>query len=146
MRIERVDVYCYELTYVHGRYVMSGGRVIETLPSTVVRVTTASGVEGFGEVCPLGPAYLAAHGAGARAALGALAPAVLGVEAGNLGAVNAAMDTALMGHGYAKSAIDTACWDAFGRSVGLPSATSSEAGSSKRSRSTSLCLSPRHRR
>lgn len=120
MRIARVDVYGYDLTYVHGRYVMSGGRVIETLPSTVVRVTTASGVEGYGEVCPLGPAYLPSHGAGARAALGALVPVVLGVEAGNLGAVNAAMDTALMGHGYAKSAIDTACWDAFGRSVDLP--------------------------
>jgi L-alanine-DL-glutamate epimerase-like enolase superfamily enzyme len=25
-----------------------------------------------------------------------------------------------MGHGYAKSAVDTACWDALGRSVGLP--------------------------
>lgn len=116
MRIARVDVYGYDLSYVHGRYVMSGGRVIETLPSTVVRVTTSSGVEGFGEVCPLGPAYLPSHGAGARAALGELAPAVLGVEAGNLGAVNAAMDTALMGHGYAKSAIDTACWGALGRS------------------------------
>ena len=58
MRIERVDVYGYDLSYVHGRYVMSGGRVIETLPSTVVRVTTEDGVEGFGEVCPLGPAYL----------------------------------------------------------------------------------------
>lgn len=120
MRIHRVDVYGYDLSYVHGRYAMSGGRVIETLPSTVVRVTTDGGVEGFGEVCPLGPAYLPSHGAGARAALGELAPAVLGVEVGNLGAVNAAMDTALMGHGYAKSAIDTACWDALGRAVGLP--------------------------
>jgi L-alanine-DL-glutamate epimerase-like enolase superfamily enzyme len=120
MRIERVDVYGYDLTYVHGRYVMSGGRVIDTLPSTVVRVTTTRGVEGFGEVCPLGPAYLPAHGAGARAALAELAPAVIGLEAGNLGAINAAMDRALMGHGYAKSAIDTACWDALGRSVDLP--------------------------
>ena len=25
-----------------------------------------------------------------------------------------------MGHGYAKSAIDTACWDAFGRAAGVP--------------------------
>ncbi len=116
----RVDVFGYDLSYVHGRYVMSGNRVIETLPTTVVRVTTADGVEGFGEVCPLGPAYLPAHGAGARAALRELAPAVLGIDAGNLGAVNAAMDRALMGHGYAKSAIDTACWDALGRSVGLP--------------------------
>ncbi len=120
MRIARVDVFGYDLTYVHGRYVMSGGRVIETLPSTVVRVTTESGLEGFGEVCPLGPAYLPAHGAGARTALGELAPAVLGLPAGNLAAVGAAMDRALMGHAYAKSAIDTACWDVLGRATGLP--------------------------
>jgi L-alanine-DL-glutamate epimerase-like enolase superfamily enzyme len=94
--------------------------VIETVPSTVVRVTTSEGVEGFGEVCPLGPAYLPAHAGGARAALRELAPAVLGLDAGNLAAVNAAMDQALMGHGYAKSPIDTACWDVLGRSVGLP--------------------------
>ncbi len=120
MKISRVDVYGYDLSYVHGRYVMSGGRVIETLPSTVVRVTTEDGVEGFGEVCPLGPAYLPSHGAGARAALGELAPAVIGLSVSSIGAVNAAMDRALMGHGYAKSAIDTACWDALGRTVGLP--------------------------
>jgi cis-L-3-hydroxyproline dehydratase len=118
--ITRVDVYGYDLSYVHGRYVMSGGRVIETLPSTVVRVTTDAGVEGYGEVCPLGPAYLPAHGAGARAALEALAPAVLGLPANNLGAVNRAMDRALMGHEYAKSAVDTACWDVLGRTTGFP--------------------------
>jgi L-alanine-DL-glutamate epimerase-like enolase superfamily enzyme len=120
MRIARVEVFGYDLTYVHGRYVMSGGRVIETLPSSVVRVTTEDGIEGFGEVCPLGPAYLPAHGEGARAALGVIAPAVVGLGVNNLGAVNAAMDRALMGHGYAKSAVDTACWDALGRTVGLP--------------------------
>jgi L-alanine-DL-glutamate epimerase-like enolase superfamily enzyme len=120
MRIARVDVYGYDLTYVHGRYVMSGGRVIESLPSTVVRVTTTDGVEGFGEVCPLGPAYLASHGAGARAALGALLRAVVGLSVSNLGAISQAMDRALMGHAYAKSAIDTACWDALGKHAGLP--------------------------
>ena len=40
MKIARVDVYGYDLTYVHGTYVMSAGRAIETLPSTVVRITT----------------------------------------------------------------------------------------------------------
>ena len=120
MRISRVDVYGYDLTYVHGRYVMSGGRVIETLPSTVVRVTTEGGVTGFGEVCPLGPAYLPSHGAGVRAALVELAPAVVGLSVASPAAVNAAMDRALMGHGDAKSAIDTACWDSLGRVVGLP--------------------------
>jgi cis-L-3-hydroxyproline dehydratase len=120
VRIVRVDLYVYELTYVHGRYVMSGGRSIEALSSTVVRVTTDEGVEGFGEVCPLGPAYLPAHAAGALAALAELAPAVVGLDAGNLGAVNAAMNTALLGHDYAKSAIDTACWDVLGRATGRP--------------------------
>jgi cis-L-3-hydroxyproline dehydratase len=105
---------------VHGRYVMSKGREITTLSSTVVEVVTASGVSGFGEVCPLGPAYLPGFAAGARAAIVELAPALLGVEVSNPAAVTAAMERALRGHGYAKSALDTACWDAFGRIVDQP--------------------------
>jgi len=120
VKITRVDVFGYDLTYVHGRYVMSGGRVVDTVPSTVVRVTTDEGLDGFGEVCPLGPAYLPAHADGARAALRQLAPSVLGIDATNLAAVNAAMDRALAGHGYAKSALDTACWDLLGKAAALP--------------------------
>ena len=33
---------------------MSSGRVVNVLPSTVVRISTRGGVEGFGESCPLG--------------------------------------------------------------------------------------------
>lgn len=122
-RIERVDVYGYDLTYVHGDYVMSSGRVVNRLASTVVRVTTRDGVAGFGEVCPLGPTYLAAHAGGARAALRELAPAVLGADATNLADVQGRMAGALRGHEYARSAIDVACWDAFGRITGQPVAT-----------------------
>lgn len=118
--IERVTVFGYELTYAHGDYVMSSGRVVNRLASTIVRVTTADGAEGFGEVCPLGTTYLPAHAEGARAALRVLAPAVLGAEATNLADVHRRMDGALRGHEYAKSAIDVACWDAFGRIVGQP--------------------------
>ncbi|HEY4331983.1 MAG TPA: mandelate racemase/muconate lactonizing enzyme family protein [Ilumatobacteraceae bacterium] len=107
-----------ELTYVHGQYVMSGGRVIDSLASTLVRVTTDTGIEGWGEVCPLGTTYLAAHAGGARAALALLAPAVVGLDPTNLAAVNDAMDLALMGHEYAKSPIDVACWDVTGRVLG----------------------------
>ena len=119
-RIAAVDVFSYRLTYVHGTYVMSGGREITELDSTVVRVTTADGVEGFGEVCPLGPAYLPGHAAGAVAALAEIAPAVVGLDVASSSAVNRAMDRALSGHAYAKSPLDIACWDAFGRTVGLP--------------------------
>jgi len=119
MHIARVDVFDYTLTYVHGQYVMSGGRVIASLPSTIVRVTTDSGIAGWGEVCPLGTTYLASHAGGARAALALLAPAVVGRDPMNLASVNDAMDAALMGHEYAKSPIDVACWDVMGRALGV---------------------------
>jgi cis-L-3-hydroxyproline dehydratase len=119
-RIARVEVFTYRLTYVHGTYVMSGGRDVSELESVVVRVTTDDGVEGFGEVCPLGPAYLPGHARGARAALEEVAPSMLGLDATNLGEIGHALDRALMGHAYAKSALDIACWDVLGKTVGRP--------------------------
>jgi L-alanine-DL-glutamate epimerase-like enolase superfamily enzyme len=88
-----------------------------------VRVTTRAGAEGFGEVCPLGSTYLPAFGEGARVALRELAPALIGADATNLADVHRRLDGRLRGHEYAKSALDVACWDAYGRIVGLPVAT-----------------------
>jgi L-alanine-DL-glutamate epimerase-like enolase superfamily enzyme len=118
--IAQVEVYGYDLTYAHGSYVMSEGRVLDTLPSTIVRVVTADGLAGYGEVCPLGTRYLPAFAEGARAALREIAPALIGVDATNLAAVGDAMDRALLGHGYAKSPVDVACWDILGRRAGMP--------------------------
>jgi len=118
--IDRIDVFGYELTYAHGDYVMSSGRVVNRLPSTLVRVTTRDGAEGFGEVCPLGSTYLPAFGEGARVAIRELAPALIGADATNLADVHRRLDDRLKGHEYAKSALDVACWDAFGRLVGKP--------------------------
>jgi L-alanine-DL-glutamate epimerase-like enolase superfamily enzyme len=118
--ITRIDLYSYELTYVGGEYVMSGGRVITSLESTVVKVTTSSGAIGWGETCPLGSNYLPAHAAGARAALTELGPHLPGLDAANPTAVSRAVDRVLLGHGYAKSALDIACWDVFGHVTGRP--------------------------
>ncbi|HET7119745.1 MAG TPA: mandelate racemase/muconate lactonizing enzyme family protein [Solirubrobacterales bacterium] len=118
--IARVDLYSYELSYVGGSYVMSGDRVITALSSTVARVATSDGLVGFGETCPLGPSYLPAHAGGARAGLEAVAPELLGQDAADPVGVGVAMDAALLGHGYAKSAIDIACWDIFGKATGRP--------------------------
>jgi L-alanine-DL-glutamate epimerase-like enolase superfamily enzyme len=123
MKITHLEIYGYDLRYIHGEYVMSGGRVIRTLPSTVVRVGTDEGVEGWGEVCPLGATYLPAFAEGARAALRAIAPALLGVDPHNLAQVQQRMDATLRGHAYAKSPIDVACWDILGQSAGQPIAT-----------------------
>src|SRR3972149_7500826 len=123
VRIERVEVYGYNLHYVHGEYVMSGGRVVRALPSTVVRVITDQGITGWGEVCPLGQTYLPAFAEGARTAIRELAPALLGADPRNLAQVNERMDGVLRGHGYAKSPLDVACWDILGKAAGLPLAT-----------------------
>src|SRR6478736_10532250 len=48
--IERVSVFGYDLTYAHGDYVMSAGRVVTVLPSPVVRITTRGGVERSGGI------------------------------------------------------------------------------------------------
>jgi len=123
MRITRVDIYRYDLHYVHGEYVMSGGRVVRSLPSTVVRISTDDGLIGWGEVCPLGPTYLPAFAGGARAALAELTPALIGADPRNLAQVHARMDVALAGHGYAKSPLDIACWDILGKATGQPVVT-----------------------
>lgn len=123
MKITGVDVWAHELTYVHGAYVMSGGRTVTTLSSTLVRVTADNGLSGWGEVCPLGTTYLPAHAEGARAALSLLAPAVIGLDPTNLAEINDAMDAALLGHAYAKSPIDVACWDLSGRALGVSVST-----------------------
>ena len=116
--IARIDLYSYELTYVGDEYVMSRGRVVTGLQSTVVRVTTSSGAVGWGETCPLGSNYLPAHAAGARAALAELAPQLLGCDAADPAAVSRAADHILAGHGYAKSALEIACWDVLGQITG----------------------------
>ncbi|WP_010101065.1 mandelate racemase/muconate lactonizing enzyme family protein [Verminephrobacter aporrectodeae] len=123
MKITRIDVYHFDLSYVHGVYTMSGGRNVSTLASTLVRVVADDGLEGWGEVCPLGSTYLPAHAGGARAALQLLAPALIGVDPTDLSAVNDAMDAALVGYAYAKSPLDVACWDLTGKAWGVSVAT-----------------------
>jgi cis-L-3-hydroxyproline dehydratase len=118
--IARIDLYTYELTYRYGTYVMSGGRVIESLTSTVVCVTTEDGAQGWAETCPLGTTYLPSHAKGAIAALHELSPALIGASVFNLTDVQHRMHGALSGHLYAKSALDVACWDAAATTLGRP--------------------------
>jgi L-alanine-DL-glutamate epimerase-like enolase superfamily enzyme len=120
MKITRIDVYGYRLTYAHGEYAMSGGRVADTQESTVVRVTTDEGIEGWGETCPLGGTYLPAFAGGARAGLALLAPVIVGLDPRELAAVHRAMKSVLRGSPEAKSAIDIACWDILAKAAGLP--------------------------
>ena len=118
VKITTIRVYQVDLPLVEGRYSWSEGKFVEVFDSTVVELITDDGLHGYGEVCPLGPFYLPAFGAGARAGVGELAASLLGRDPTAIGPINRLMDRALLGHPYVKSAIDMACWDLLGKATG----------------------------
>lgn len=120
MKIAGIKVYQVDLPLREGRYAWADGKYVDVFDSTVVQVQSDDGIDGYGEVCPLGPFYLPAFGPGARAGIGELAPHLLGQDPCQINKINQAMDVALLGHPYAKSAIDMACWDLAGKGLNQP--------------------------
>lgn len=123
MKITAIRAYQLDLPLHEGSYKWSGGNAVTVFDATVVAVDTDEGLTGWGEVCPLGPAYLPAYARGARTGIAELAPQLLGADPLALGQLNERMDSAMRGHPYVKSAIDVACWDLLGKASGLPVAT-----------------------
>ncbi len=120
MRIQRISAYQIDLPLAEGPYNWSGGNTVSVFDTTIVQVDTDTGLTGYGEVCPLGPAYLPAYAEGARTGIAEIGPALLGLDPTQLGVLNAEMDAALKGHPYVKSPIDIACWDILGQVAGMP--------------------------
>ncbi|MET2831199.1 mandelate racemase/muconate lactonizing enzyme family protein [Mesorhizobium shangrilense] len=120
LRIEKIDVFQVNLPYSGGVYLLSGGREYRGFDATIVRMTTQNGIEGWGESTPWGSTYIAAHARGVRSGLAEIAPSLIGLDPRRVDRINEAMDFALVGHEHAKTALDVACWDIFGKSVGMP--------------------------
>jgi len=123
MRITEISIYRVELPLHEGSYKWSGGNSVSVFDSTIVAVKTDAGITGFGEICPLGPAYLPAYATGARTGIAELAPHSLGHDPTELNVINGLMDQAMRGHPYVKSALDMACWDILGQASGQSVAT-----------------------
>ena len=123
MHITEISGYRVELPLHEGSYKWSGGNSVSVFDSTVVAIKTDAGITGFGEICPLGPAYLPAYAAGARTGIAELAPHLLGRDPTQLSLINHLMDQAMRGHPYVKSALDMACWDILGQASGQSVAT-----------------------
>ena len=120
MKIVRIELYQIDLPYSGGSYRLSGGRQYQSFDATLVRLVTDDGLDGWGESTPFGPNYIAAHALGVRAGIAELAPQLLGRDPRQVDRINEQMDLALVGHNHAKTPIDVACWDLFGKSVGMP--------------------------
>jgi cis-L-3-hydroxyproline dehydratase len=119
MRIVAVDV--FEKTYhvAPGPFTMSGHRVVSEQFATIVRVVADTGDFGWGEQCSFSPAYIPGHAAATQAVLPLLVTAIMGSDPRQVEKVHDMMDSAVVGHEYAKSALDIACWDLLGRATGL---------------------------
>ena len=120
MRIAKIELYKVDLPYSGGVYLLSGGRQYTSFDASIVRIVCDDGTEGWGESTPFGSTYIASHGQGTRAGIAEIAPVLLGRDPRQVDRINDAMDAALVGHNHAKTALDVACWDIFGKSVGLP--------------------------
>jgi L-alanine-DL-glutamate epimerase-like enolase superfamily enzyme len=119
VQIRRVDAYAVHYTHRHGPFTMSGGRVSTGQEGTLVRVEADNGVVGWGECCVISPDYAPGYAPATRAALGLLASALLGSDPRQPDVVYARLETTAKGYAEAKSALDMACWDAFGRFTGM---------------------------
>lgn len=122
MKITRIKVFAIPLPYA----TMGHSRLHSPevgLDDTVVSIETDTGIIGWGESCPLFRTYLPVLAGGLRAAVDTLAPFLIGKDPREVGAINGLMDRTLLGHGYAKAALDMACWDILGKATGLPLTT-----------------------
>ena len=118
MRITRLSLWRVPLTS-RVPYHMAEGKTCDTVESVVIAVDTDAGITGWGEVCPI-PRYLPAYAGGVAPALRELAPVLMGADPVGVGALMARAEAELIGHPYAKSALDIALWDITGRAAGLP--------------------------
>lgn len=120
MKISRVSVWSVPVPLTSPYFLTGGKQRFDALDSTLIRVETDEGVEGWGESCPWGHTYLPGHANGVRAGLKTILPFVLGADPRSIEHINRLMDSALPGHPYVKSGVDTACWDILGKVSGLP--------------------------
>jgi L-alanine-DL-glutamate epimerase-like enolase superfamily enzyme len=120
LQIKRIDIFQVDLPYSGGVYHLSRGRQYTSFGATIVRITTQNGIEGWGESTPFSSTFVAAHALGVRSGIAEIAPKLIGLDPRRVDRINEVMDAALVGHEHAKAALDIACWDIFGKFVGLP--------------------------
>lgn len=123
MKIVRIDLFQVKYMLLDKKYAWSRGHAVKDFLSSIVKVSTDEGIAGFGEVCPLGSAYMDAFARGLPGGIEEIGPLLLGQDPRQLHRVNAIMDRALTGHNSIKSPLDIACWDILGQAAGLPVCT-----------------------
>ena len=118
MKISKIDLFAVEIPIQTPKPYPN--RTYTAFDSTVVKLTTDTGLTGWGEVCPIGSTYQPEHALGVRAACYEIAPGLIGLDPTQIAVVHAKMNDWLMGSLNAKSAFDIACWDLAAKAVRKP--------------------------
>lgn len=117
MKITDIKVHKMSVPLVRPFRISLG--VITHAESCLVEVETDQGITGFGEGSP-GPLITGENMAGTMETIRILKEKLLGMDPRDLEAVYTVMNRAVAYAGTAKAAIDIACHDILGKSMGLP--------------------------
>lgn len=123
MKITQIDVYQLNYKLLFDEYSWSRGQAVTGFLSNVVKISTDEGITGYGEVCPLGSAYMTAYAKGVPSGIAEMGPALIGADPRQVNMIYDLMDNAMSGHNYIKSPVDNACWDILGKASGQPVCT-----------------------
>lgn len=114
--IEKLEAVPVSVPFNTDFEVAGGGT--EAPEHVLVRLHTTEGV-GLGEAAPK-PFFSSETCQSVLGAIDRLEDALIGVDATNLNRVHRTMSGTLKGNPFAKTAIDTACHDVWGRTLGVP--------------------------
>ncbi|MDO4232003.1 MAG: muconate/chloromuconate family cycloisomerase [Lautropia sp.] len=120
VRIERVETMLIDLPTIRPHKLSVATMNGQTL--MLVRVRCSDGTVGIGEGTTIGGlAYGAESPEGMKLAIDTyFAPLMIGADANRIPALMARLDKTIQGNRFARSAIETALFDAKGRRLGLP--------------------------
>ncbi|TFE03968.1 mandelate racemase/muconate lactonizing enzyme family protein [Jeotgalibacillus salarius] len=118
MKIIRAEMWGIHLP-LKEPFVVSYAR-FESMPSIILKLTTDTGLEGYGEAVPdehvTGESFYGAYALLEKV----LMPEVMGQSPFQIEEIHGRMNAALKGNPSIKAAVDIACYDLMGKAVGLP--------------------------
>lgn len=118
MKIKEFEIYAINLP-LHDPFIISYARY-DTMPSIIVKLTTDTGIVGFGEAVAdehvTGESWESTY----AVLINTLAPKLIGMNPAQMEKIHERMDAEIYGVPSAKAAIDIACYDAAGKALGVP--------------------------
>ncbi len=118
MKITEIEIFAVHLP-LHEPFVISYASY-DYMPSIIVKITTDSGYVGYGE--GVADEHVTGESWEGTFALlkNTLAPKLIGENPKNMERIHEIMDAEVYGVPTAKATIDIACYDVYGKSLGIP--------------------------